>query len=71
MVTTEKTIDFPMFSLIPPYFDQIFFGQNLAWKTSVQVRNSGDTMKLFLTAIVIVTAIFYLSIHTLAPGLHS
>jgi|GEM_PF-6391164 len=49
----------------------MFFGQNLALENIGRVRNSGDTMKLLLTALVIFSAIFYMSVHTLAPGVFS
>ena len=69
MVTTEKTIDFPTFSLVIPYLNQMFFGQNLALENIGSVQKLGDTMKLFLTAILIFSAMFYMSIHTFAQGL--
>jgi hypothetical protein len=57
-----------MFSLIPPYLDQMFFGQNLALKNIGRVQIWRNVMKLFLTALIIVSAMFYMSIHTLAQG---
>ena len=46
----------------------MFFRQNLALENIGSVQKLGDTMKLFLTALIIFSAMFYMSIHTLAQG---
>ena len=49
----------------------MFFGQNLAGKTSAQTIFKGNAMKLFLTALVIVGAFFCLSLHLFCSNLFS
>ena len=48
----------------------MFFRQKLALKDIEPVQFTGNAMKLFAIALVIVGAFFFLSVHLFCPDLH-